>query len=86
MYSYQVTTNADTPTLLVEAESKTRNIVIHNSSGTGIYIGDSNVTSSNGFLIDGGEKQAIILLGNENIWGISGAGTDAVYILTPDAD
>ncbi len=59
-----------------------RALVIHNNGPDILYVGASNVTTSNGFPLAVNEKMAIDIQGNTNVWvyGVS-AGTSDVRVL-----
>jgi hypothetical protein len=59
-----------------------RALVIHNNGPDILYVGDSSVTTGNGFPLALNEKMAIDIQGNTNVWvyGVS-AGTSDVRIM-----
>ena len=85
MRSARVTVGT-TATLLVDVDSTYREIHLHALSNTTVMLGGSDVTSSNGFLMekdDGSIK--IQLQPNEQIYGVVASGTEVVTILLPEA-
>lgn len=77
---------ASTPTLIVEADDLNRWIYIHNSGGTKIYLGGPTVTTADGYHLANAESVEIFLPMKETIFGIVGAGTNTITILTPNSD
>jgi hypothetical protein len=76
-----VTTSA---TLVVAADNFPRTCYLHSSSGS-IYIGGSDVTTSNGLHLTNGSTLEVFVPTNETIYAIS-AGSHTIRVLTPDLD
>lgn len=55
-----------------------RALVVHNNSGTTIFLGDSSVTTSTGLPLAAGEKIAFDIQNNPNVvvYGVAGADSD----------
>lgn len=79
--SSQVTLTTS-PTLMVTADVDGCRVVIHKVKSHSIYLGGSNVTSSNGFLFDHDGTVDIFLGSNDKLYGCAGTGTETSYILT----
>ena len=77
--STQVTITS-TASVIVSANSY-RNIYLHNLGGGAIYIGGSNVTTSNGYKLDNGDKLSLIIGDREALYGIASSGTHNVGVL-----
>jgi len=58
-----------------------RTVIIHAYSGA-VYVGDSTVTSANGFLIDNGDKITFPVGDHEDLWAITSTGTTGIYVYT----
>ncbi len=84
MRSAQVTVGA-TATLLAGADNINRQIYIHALSNTSVYLGGSNVTTSNGFILekDDGYLSLTIPIG-ETVYAIVATGTEVVSVLLPN--
>jgi hypothetical protein len=79
------TTVTTSPTLLVDADSTHRNIVLHAVGNGIVYLGSSAVTSSTGFYVDKAAGAIPITIpSNEKLYGITASGTQLVTVLTPD--
>lgn len=78
--SAQVTL-ATTPTLIVTADPDGCRLVIHKQQQHTIYLGGSNVSTSNGFLFDHDGTVDIALPPNGKLYGCAASGTETVYIL-----
>jgi hypothetical protein len=77
--SSQVTITS-TASVIVSANSY-RNIYLHNLGGGAIYIGGSNVTTSNGYKLDNGDKLSIIIGDVEALYGVAASGTHTLAVL-----
>lgn len=67
------------PTALVDATAEAEMVYLHSSSGT-CFVGNSDVTSSNGYKMDNGDKITIENKAN-GIWAITSAGTVTMQVL-----
>ena len=76
----------NTATLVVPKDDKPLTVYIHNSACVTIYLGVSNVTTSNGFHLGNGQSQELFVPTNETLYGIVAAGTHDLKVLTPDLD
>ena len=85
MISTKVTV-ATTATLVLPAEDKNRTVYFHNPSGTKIYLGGSNVTTTTGFHLDSNSSQDFFVPTNEKMYGIVASSTHDIIVLTPDLD
>ena len=79
-------TVATTATVVVSADNKNRDVYIHNSGGSKIYLGGSDVTTTNGYHLANTESAAFFLPLGETIYGVVAAGTNVVNVLAPDPD
>ena len=77
--STQVTITT-TASVIVSANSY-RNIYLHNLGGGAIYLGGSNVTTSNGFKLDNGDKLSLIIGDVEALYGVAASGTHTLAVL-----
>jgi hypothetical protein len=82
-----VVTVTNAPTLIVPKDDKPRTVYLHNSAGTTVYIGGSEVTTTNGFHLGNGESQDLFVPTNEQVYGIVASGSPSdIKVLTPDLD
>jgi len=70
-----ITTNASSAVLIKKAGSNPIKLNLHNSSGGVIYLGGSNVSSSNGYHISNAENLDLTLLSGNSLYGLSGSGS-----------
>ena len=75
-----------TATLLVDSDNVNRQVLIHALSNTPVYLGASDVTTSNGYLLekDDGALQISVPI-SEKLYAVVGTGTETVTVLLPDA-
>ena len=77
--STQVTITT-TASVIVSANSY-RNIYLHNLGGGAVYLGGSNVTTSNGYKLDNGDKLTLIIGDVEALYGVAASGTHTLAVL-----
>jgi hypothetical protein len=77
--STQVTITT-TASIIVSANSY-KNIYLHNLGGGAIYLGGSNVTTSNGYKLDNGDKLTLIIGDTEALYGVAANGTHTLAVL-----
>jgi len=79
--AFTITTTAQR---LVASSVNQREISLHVIGAGTVYIGGSNVTSTNGMLT---EKNAVpftfILPANNELWAVTASGTENVRLMTP---
>ncbi len=73
------------PTLVVAADNIPRTCYLHSSSGS-LYIGGSDVTTSNGLHMPNNTTLEIFVPTNETIYAITTSSTHTMRVLTPDVD
>jgi hypothetical protein len=77
--STQVTITT-TASVIVSATSY-RNIHLHNLGGGAIYIGGSDVTTSNGYKLDNGDSLSLIIGDVGALYGVAASGTHTLAVL-----
>ena len=78
--SAQVTVTT-TAVIIAPAANSYQNIYLHNLGAGAIYIGGSNVTTSNGYKLDNGDKLSLIIGDREALYAIASSGTHNVGVL-----
>jgi hypothetical protein len=78
--SAQVTITT-TATLLVAANIMDQTVWLHNLGGGAVYLGNSNVTTSNGYKLDNGDKMQLLVGDNEGLYAIAASGTHTIAVL-----
>lgn len=79
--SAQVTVGT-TATVIVSATAFDQTAYLHNLGGGAIYLGAANVSTSNGYKLDNGDKIAIGVGDHEALYAIADNGTHTVSVLT----
>lgn len=70
-----------TPTLLVQARQGRRRVLITQHGTTDVYLGASNVSTTNGLLLTGTKGTTVILESTADIYAVVAAGTQRVSCL-----
>jgi len=70
-----------TPTLLVASTGFDQTVWLHNSGGGTVFLGDSSVTTANGYKLDNGDKMQLLVGDHEGLYAITAAGTNTVGVL-----
>ena len=71
-----------TATLLVAANIMDQTVQLHNLGGGAVYLGNANVTTSNGYKMDNTDKLQIPVGDNEALYAIAASGTHTVAVLS----
>ena len=66
--------------LVLPVDGSAQEVHLHSSSGK-VYIGGSDVTTSNGFALDNGEKMTMTLHPGDAIYAVTASGTVGLTIL-----
>jgi hypothetical protein len=78
--SAQVTVGV-TATVLVAANIADQTAYLHNSGGGVVYLGDANVTTSNGYKMDNNDKLTLSVGDHEGLYAVTASGTNVVGVL-----
>jgi len=73
-----------TATKLVDLDNVTQYVHLHSKGAT--YIGNAGVTSTNGFLLDNGDKLVMTVPQGCELWVIAATGSHDLYYLTTRVD
>jgi hypothetical protein len=71
------------PTSGVCPNSPACRVLVRNPSTVSVYVGDSGVTTANGFEIAAGDALGINVRSGESLYGIVAAATQVVQTVTP---
>ena len=77
--SRQVTITT-TPTVIVAADIADQTALLH-ATNDALYIGGSNVSTANGYLVDHKDKLTIPVGDHEGLYGVVASGTTSVSVL-----
>ena len=79
--SAQVTVTT-TATIIVAASNFDQTANLHNLGGGAMYLGGANVTTSNGYKFDNGDKLTVTVGDHEALYAITASGTQTVAVLS----
>jgi hypothetical protein len=82
-------TITSTAQIVVPANIAYQSAYLHNGTGgghggggaVGIFIGNADVTSANGYLLDGEDKLTVLIGDNEALYAVTASGTATLYVL-----
>jgi hypothetical protein len=69
---------------IVSVDNVQRDVLLHAKHE--IYIGNSGVTSTNGYLMDNGDEIRLSLTEGEDLWAVSGTSSGTLHILVSKVD
>jgi len=69
---------------IISVDNVSRDVLLHAKHAT--YIGNSGVTSSNGYLLDNGDEVRLTLMEGEDLHAITDAGSGTLHILVSKID
>ena len=69
---------------IVSVDNVQRDVLLHAKHE--IYIGNSGVTSTNGYLMDNGDELRMSLTEGEDLWAVTGTSTGTLHILVSKID
>ena len=69
---------------IISSDNVPRDVLLHAKHE--IYIGNSGVTSSNGYVMDNGDEVRLSLQEGEDLYAVSGAGSGTLHILVSKID
>jgi len=69
---------------IVAVDNVQRDVLLHAKHE--VYVGNSGVTSSNGYLLDNGDEIRLSLTEGEDLWAVSGSGTGTLHVLVSKVD
>lgn len=69
---------------IVSVDNVVRDVLLHAKHD--IYVGNSGVTSSNGYLLDNGDELRLSLAEGENLFAVTGTSTGTLHVLVSKVD
>lgn len=69
---------------IISVDNVERDVLLHAKHE--VYIGNSGVTSSNGYILDNGDQVRLSLADGEDLWAVTGAGSGTLHILVSKVD
>jgi len=83
MISESISISPDTAIKILDSQNFEQHIYLHNNHSNKMYIGGSNVSSSNGLHLDNGEMIEIRVPQDNELYAISDSTTGDISILRP---
>ena len=84
MISEQVALNNSTAVKIISSVNYEQTINLHNSSGNNMFLGGSNVSSSNGYHLPNNTDVVVRVQQDNELWGIMATGAGEIHVLRPD--
>lgn len=84
MISASISITPDTPVKILDSQNFEQHIYVHNNHSNKMYLGASNVASTNGLHLDNGELIEIRVPQDNELYAISESTTGNISILRPD--
>lgn len=84
MISEQLALNNSTAVKIISSVNYEQTINLHNSSGNNMFLGGSNVSSSNGYHLPNNTDVVVRVQQDNELWGIMATGTGEIHVLRPD--
>ena len=81
--SSQVTVTT-TSQSIVSVDNVSRDVLLHAKHQ--MFIGNSGVTTSNGYILDNGDQIRLTLMEGEDLWVVTDAGTGTLHVLVSKID
>ena len=69
---------------IVAVDNVQRDVLLHAKHA--VYVGNSGVTSSNGYLLDNGDEIRLSLTEGEDLWAVTDSGTGTLHVLVSKVD
>lgn len=69
---------------IISVDNVQRDVLLHAKHD--IYVGNSGVTSSNGYLLDNGDELRLSLAEGEDLFAVTGTSTGTLHILVSKID
>jgi len=69
---------------IISVDNVTRDVLLHAKHA--INIGNSGVTSSNGYLLDNGDEVRLSLAEGEDLWAVAQSGSGTLHVLVSKVD
>ena len=69
---------------IVSVDNVQRDVLLHAKHE--VFIGNSGVTSTNGYILDNGDMLRLSLQEGEDLWAVSGANSGTLHVLVSKVD
>ncbi len=69
---------------IISVDNVTRDVLLHAKHE--IYIGNSGVTSTSGYIMDNGDVLRMSLVDGEDLWAVTSGGSGTLHVLASKVD
>lgn len=69
---------------IIGTDNVSRDVLLHAKHQ--VFIGNSGVTTSNGYIMDNGDQVRLTLMEGEDLWVVTDAGTGTLHVLVSKID
>jgi hypothetical protein len=69
---------------IISVDNVTRDVLLHAKHE--IFIGNSGVTSTSGYIMDNGDVLRMSLVDGEDLWAVTSGGTGTLHVLVSKVD
>jgi hypothetical protein len=69
---------------IISVDNVTRDVLLHAKHE--IFIGNSSVTSTSGYIMDNGDELRLSLVDGEDLWAVTDGGTGTLHVLVSKVD
>ena len=69
---------------IISVDNVTRDVILHAKHE--VFLGNSGVTSSNGYIMDNGDVLRLSLMDGEDLWAVTAGGTGTLHVLVSKVD
>lgn len=84
MISEAFALNDSTPTKIISSVNFEQSVYFHNEHGSAIYLGGSNVATSNGYELANNQAVEMRIPQDNELYAITGSGSGSVHVVRPD--
>ena len=81
--SSQVTVTGESQSI-ISVDNVSRDVLLHAKHE--VFIGDSGVTLSNGYIMDNGDEVRLSLQEGEDLWAVTSGGSGTLHVLVSKVD
>lgn len=69
---------------IISVDNVQRDVLLHAKHE--VFIGNSDVTSTNGYLMDNGDEVRLSLVDGEDLWAVTAGGSGTLHVLISKVD
>ena len=84
MISEQVALNNSSAVKIISSVNYEQTINLHNASGNNMFLGGSDVSTSNGYHLPNNTDVVVRVQQDNELWGLMATGTGSIHVLRPD--